>query len=130
MGMIAELERVFDKIAAEIKSLKTQVASIQSGGSNTGGGTPGITASNLQEKYVSRAELLAFAGGSLVNSKLFTVKFDKPFDTRPFVIVQADIVAASTRATYVQNINKFGFDMACTYVADLKGVWYRAYTLE
>lgn len=130
MGMIAELERVFDKIAAEIKSLKTQVASIQSGGGNTGGGTSGITASNLQEKYVNRAELEAFAGSPLANAKFIRVKFDKPFATRPFVFIQADIVSTTIRIPYVQNVNESGFDIACNYVTDLKGVWYRAYTLE
>lgn len=104
-----------DRLAAEIKTLKNQ-----HGGSSQ----------SAKEVYVSRAELEQFNGGPIANARFVTVKFDEPFSSRPFVFVQADIVSTTTRIAYVQNVTESGFDIACNYGADLRGVWYRAFVKE
>lgn len=82
----------------------------------------------LQEGYYGREDLQRFSGDSpIANGKFITVPWPKPFSERPFVQITADVVSKSTRIVYVQNITETGFNLACNYAADLKGVWYRAY---
>ena len=117
MTLKNRIELLCDRMAAEIKALKKQ----QGGGSSR----------PVKEVYVSRAELEQFNGGGAIgNARFVTVKFDEPFSSRPFLFVQGDIVSATGRIVYVQNITESGFDIACNYGADLRGVWYRAFVKE
>lgn len=82
----------------------------------------------LQEGYYSREDLQRFNGNiPPANAKFITVPWPKPFSSRPMVQITADIASKSARIAYIQNITETGFDLACNYAADLKGVWYRAY---
>lgn len=93
-----------------------------------GGAAGGEAYRDFQEGYYSAEDLKRFNGDSLLSNGAFvTIPFPKSFQSRPMVQVTADVVSKSVRTVYVQNITETGFDLACNYAADLKGVWYRAY---
>lgn len=93
-----------------------------------GGAAGGEAYRDFQEGYYSVEDLQRFnADSPLINGKFITIPWPKSFSTRPMVHITADVVSKSARVVYIQNITETGFDLACNYAADLKGVWYRAY---
>lgn len=94
----------------------------ESGG--TGGGD---SYREYVEGYYTRADLERFNGGTMANFKFVTCPWPKPFSDLPNVQITLNIVSASARIPYIQNVTKTGFDVACNYAAELHGVWFRAY---
>ena len=79
-----------------------------------------------QAGYIPRANFV----GALANSVLVTANFPKPFSKRPILNVTLDIVDASVRVQYVNNVTEKGFQVSTNFAGSMNGVWYEAFILE
>ena len=79
-----------------------------------------------QAGYIPRADFV----GTLANNGLITANYPKPFSKRPIINVTLDIVDASVRVQYVNNVTETGFQVSTNYAASMNGVWYEAFILE
>lgn len=79
-----------------------------------------------QAGYIPRENFV----GTLANNGLVTANYPKPFSKRPIVNVTLDIVDATVRVQYVNNVTETGFQVATNYGGSLYGVWYEAFILE
>ncbi len=78
--------------------------------------------SEYEERYV------AFGAGELpANTTLKQINFQRTFSTIPFIQLTLDLQDATPRIAYYANVTKTGFQIASSYGASVKGVWYKAY---
>lgn len=79
-----------------------------------------------QAGYIPRENFV----GTLANNGLVTANYPKPFSKRPIVNVTLDIVDATVRVQYVNNVTETGFQVGTNYGPSINGVWYEAFVLE